>query len=315
MRKVWLSIIISLVLCIAYLPALALADTQVHTEAAIVQSVSFRDKPSASSNVYRYLRAGESVIVLDKVNAYWYHVQDAQGKIGYVSTMDKYIKITSNAVVVNSVNLRPQPTTSSTRIRLLARGEKLLVLEKMNAYWYRAVDANGTMGYVSTSATYLRTDFSVTGLILPLSEQIENVIQAGMKYLGTPYEFGSSRYDTSTFDCSDFVKQAFREGAGVTLPGDSRAQGDYVKNNGPVTTDWHQLKRGDLMFFMSYAGSRPSDYASIDKSTQTITHVGIYLGDGQILQTYSVASGGVRIDTVAGSQWENRFLFGGSVLK
>ncbi|WP_176220814.1 C40 family peptidase [Cohnella massiliensis] len=143
----------------------------------------------------------------------------------------------------------------------------------------------------------------------------QNIINKGLKYLGTPYEFGSSRSNTRTFDCSDFVRQAYKEGAGITLPPDSRSQGAYVKNNGYYTTNWRDLKPGDIMFFMSYKGSKDSDYKGIDKSKERITHNGIYLGNGKILQTYSVKSGGVRIDSIAGTQWEKRFLFGGSVLK
>src|SRR5262245_39932339 len=36
------------------------------------------------------------------------------------------------------------------------------------------------------------------------SDEIEKVIADGMKYLGTPYEFGSDRSTSKTFDCSDF---------------------------------------------------------------------------------------------------------------
>lgn len=144
---------------------------------------------------------------------------------------------------------------------------------------------------------------------------IERIIQSGMKYLGTPYEFGSNRSTVTTFDCSDFVRQAFKEGAGVTLPADSRKQADYVKNIGETTTNWRNLKPGDLMFFMSYEGSKKSDYNGINKANQRITHDGIYLGDGKILHTYSKTSGGVRVDTIEGKHWEYRFVMGGSAIK
>ncbi|BCG60440.1 C40 family peptidase [Paenibacillus sp. URB8-2] len=142
----------------------------------------------------------------------------------------------------------------------------------------------------------------------------ENVINSGMKYLGTPYEFGSSRSNTQTFDCSDFVRQAYKEGTGVTIPPDSRKQGAYVKENGSHTKNWQELKPGDIMFFMSYRGNNESSYTGIDKNTARITHNGIYLGNGKILHTYSKKSGGVRIDNIPGTQWEKRFLFGGSTL-
>lgn len=183
-----------------------------------------------------------------------------------------------------------------------------------------------TMALVLISATISLSPFGIdrihaSGATLPTAQASatsvrENVITQGMKYLGTPYEFGSSRSDTSTFDCSDFVRQAYLEGAEIKLPADSRGQGTYVKDNGAYTKKiWSNLKRGDLMFFMSYHGSKPTDYSGIDKSTARITHVGIYLGEGKVLHTYSAASGGVRVDNMEGRHWEYRFLFGGSVLK
>jgi cell wall-associated NlpC family hydrolase len=146
------------------------------------------------------------------------------------------------------------------------------------------------------------------------NESIEKVISAGLKFTGTPYEFGSNRSTTTTFDCSDFVRWIFRETLDITLPADSRQQGSYVKENGTAETDWHNLKRGDLMFFMSYKGSKEASYKGFDKSEQRITHVAIYMGDGKIMHTYSNASGGVHVGDFAGTAWEYRFLFGGSVL-
>ncbi|MCL6606107.1 MAG: C40 family peptidase [Paenibacillus sp.] len=164
------------------------------------------------------------------------------------------------------------------------------------------------------NSTYAANELSVQSTATASTPR-DKVINQGLNYLGTPYEFGSSRSNTKTFDCSDFVRQAYLEGAGIKLPADSRTQGAYIKKNGTYTTNWRNLKPGDIMFFMSYRGSKDSDYKGINKNTARITHNGIYLGNGKILQTYSIKSGGVRIDTIEGTQWERRFLFGGSVLK
>lgn len=146
------------------------------------------------------------------------------------------------------------------------------------------------------------------------SAKIEKVISLGYKYKGTPYEFGSNRSTTTTFDCSDFVKHIFKKAAGITIPGSSATQASYVKRNSTVKTSWSNLKRGDLVFFMSYHGSSKSSYAKLNKSKQKVTHVALYLGDGKVLHTYSKKSGGVRVDSIKGTQWEYRMLFGGSVL-
>lgn len=239
----------------------------------------------------------------------------------------------SDAVIVSSVNFRSQPSTSSKSYGFLKAGEKVDIISKVNSYWYKVQDDQGRTGYVSTSSKYIKTSGTVSGGtsgsgssssntgsgsgssgVSNSSSVRDRIISAGKKYLGTPYEFGSDRSNTRTFDCSDFVRQAFKDGAGITLPSDSRQQGAYVKSLGHTTTNWRDLQPGDLMFFMSYKGTNASAYPS-NKSGQTITHVGIYLGNGQILHTYSKDSGGVRIDSIAGKHWENRFIFGGSALK
>jgi len=305
-----------LMMMCAFVPAAAMAEESVTTKAEIQSSVSFRDLPTTSSNVMRYLKTGETVTVLDWPTPNWLYVQDAQGVTGYVSSSSKYIAMTSNAKVIYGVNFRTQPSTEGSKvIRMLSKGEEINVLEQVNDNWYKVQDQSGTVGYVSSGSKYLVTDFSVTKPVLPLSDRIEAVIAAASAYMGTPYEFGSTRYDTTTFDCSDLVLQAVWDATKTTVPSDSASQGSYVRSLGPVSMDWTKLQRGDLMFFSSYKGSKASDYAGVNPLTEEITHVGIYLGDGMLLHTYSPESGGVRIDSIAGKQWDNRFLYGGSALQ
>ncbi|MBY9077043.1 C40 family peptidase [Paenibacillus sp. HN-1] len=223
-------------------------------------------------------------------------------------------------VIESTVRLRSEPSVSKgTVLGYLRKGDSVAILEKSNSYFYKVRTADGDIGYVSSQDQYISVSRTsppapAPSQEPPASSTIETVIARGMSYLGTPYEYGSSRSDTSTFDCSDFVRQAYLEGANIKLPADSRQQGAWVRSNSTAVTDVSKLKRGDLMFFMSYRGSSASAYAGIDKSAQTITHVAIYLGDGQILHTYSASSGGVRVDQLSAS-WMNRFMFGGSVIR
>ncbi|GAB2675769.1 C40 family peptidase [Paenibacillus thermoaerophilus] len=146
------------------------------------------------------------------------------------------------------------------------------------------------------------------------SSRANKLFTVAKKYLGTPYEFGSNRNNTKTFDCSDFVRHVYKEALGITLPSTSATQATYVKKKGATTTNWRNLKPGDLMFFMSYKGTSASAYKGIDKSKQRITHVAIYMGNGKMIHTYSKQSGGVRIDSIAGKHWEYRFVFGGTAM-
>ncbi|WP_054958635.1 C40 family peptidase [Paenibacillus dakarensis] len=222
-----------------------------------------------------------------------------------------------------NVNMRSLPSTSGKIVAKIKKGEKVQIIAKSSSKWYQVKTSAGKQGYASSK--YIKVLSSSNqgsggsssngneNSNTSSSAVIEKVIQTGMKYLGTPYEYGSDRNTTTTFDCSDFVRQAYLEGAGIKLPSNSRTQGAWIKEKGTDVSKLSELKRGDLVFFMSYKGSSSSDYAGVDKSKERITHVAIYLGDNKLLHTYSQKSGGVLVGDFS-SSWKNRFLFGGSVL-
>ncbi|MEI0735937.1 hypothetical protein VQ056_03455 [Paenibacillus sp. JTLBN-2024] len=93
------------------------------------------------------------------------------------------------------------------------------------------------------------------------SAAIEKVIQTGMKYLGTPYEFGSNRNTTTTFDSLRFHPPNFqgrgRTGASCRFP----PAGSLDQRKSTPVYDVGGLKRGDILFFMSYRGSSSAAYS------------------------------------------------------
>lgn len=319
----------------------AYASAAASAQSAVIEaSVRLRTAPSTDSRVLTYLQRGEQVVILEQTNRYWYKVQRADGTVGYTSTSDQYLSLVPSSsgtgTILAGVNLRNAPSASNSRvIRLLKKGEQVSVLEESNSYFYKVATSTGETGYVSSSSQYISLSGGVPAAPAPApspspppspgpapvptpgqpaSQQIERVINAGMKYLGTPYEYGSNRNSTATFDCSAFIRQMFMDGMNLTLPSDSRKQGDWIKANSSTVNSISGLKRGDLVFFMSYKGTSASAYAGVNKSNERITHVAMYLGNGQLLHTYSQASGGVKLDKLDG-HWVHRFLFGGSVVQ
>lgn len=87
------------------------------------------------------------------------------------------------------------------------------------------------------------------------------LVQAGFQMIGVKYRFGGS--GGSGFDCSGLVKNLFSR-FNIDLPRSSREQ---FQQGQQVPRD--ELKPGDLVFFSS-GGSQP-------------THVGIYVGNNQML--------------------------------
>lgn len=93
-----------------------------------------------------------------------------------------------------------------------------------------------------------------------------DVVALARQYLGTPYVWGGADPATG-FDCSGLVQWVYGR-LGVALPRTAQAQYDATAR---LTPD--QLQLGDLVFFaQTYADA-----------TSWITHVGIYVGDGRMI--------------------------------
>ncbi|OAB42235.1 hypothetical protein PGLA_13080 [Paenibacillus glacialis] len=144
---------------------------------------------------------------------------------------------------------------------------------------------------------------------------VESLIKSAESFIGTPYVYGSDRTEPSTFDCSDYTRWVFMTSLGMDLPWDSRSQAAYVNAfSKKKYTSLKEAQRGDLLFFSSYRGDNASDYANLEPSEKTITHVAIYMGNGKIIHSPSKNSGGVHIGELTWRQLNNRFISGGNIL-
>ncbi|EOB2224045.1 invasion associated endopeptidase [Listeria monocytogenes] len=109
------------------------------------------------------------------------------------------------------------------------------------------------------------------------------IIAEAQKHLGKAYSWGGN--GPTTFDCSGYTKYVFAK-AGISLPRTSGAQ--YAST---TRISESQAKSGDLVFF---------DYGS------GISHVGIYVGNGQMI---NAQDNGVKYDNIHGSGW-GKYLVG-----
>lgn len=113
----------------------------------------------------------------------------------------------------------------------------------------------------------------------------ELVLRA-LTLLGVNYKFGGNSPDVG-LDCSGLVRHVFSEAIGVVLP---RRSEEISRNGAPV--DQTELKPGDLVFFNTLR--------------RAFSHVGIYIGNGQFVHAPS-SGGSVRVESMAGSYWTQRF--------
>lgn len=116
------------------------------------------------------------------------------------------------------------------------------------------------------------------------------IVQHAADYLGTPYRNGGTT--SNGLDCSGLTFAVYRS-FGIQLP---RASRDQARVGDPVPRD--DLAVGDLVFFGS--GS-------------SVTHVGIYAGDGEFIHA-STRARSVRFDRLDNKYFRNRYVTARRVL-
>ncbi len=112
-------------------------------------------------------------------------------------------------------------------------------------------------------------------------------IQLGMilqRQLGKPYA-GRSKWEEG-IDCSQYIRDAFREFNGLQLPrtvAEQFAQGTDVARS--------RLRFGDLIFFRT--------------NRERVSHVGVYIGFNEFIHVSS--SNGVTINNLSEKYWASAF--------
>lgn len=108
------------------------------------------------------------------------------------------------------------------------------------------------------------------------------IVSTARKYVGTPYVWGGTT--PSGFDCSGFVQYVFAQ-HGINLP---RTSSEMYEMGTPVSDP----QAGDLVFFSTYEPG--------------VSHVGIYLGNGQFIS--STSSSGVQIVSMDNPYWASCYI-------
>jgi len=292
------------------LVSLAVAATAFASPATVERSVNFRSAPSTSSKVYQNLKPGTSIEVLSQVNAYWLKVK-VNGKEGYLSpnyiTYDSHdshnpgdsnASVTKEAVTSGYVNFRSGPSTSSKVQQNLKPGTPVRVLEEVNAYWLK-VEVGGKTGYLSPKyITYTggqqpspspAPSPSPTPDPAPAPSAVAaRIIQHAKDLEGiTHYAYGVNQAP-KLLDCSAMVKYVFGL-EGIKLKWGTR----YLKDSGTYVPRG-ELKAGDLVLLRV-------------GSSSSIGHVGIYMGNGQMIHN-SPSADGIEISSIETGYWSSRYV-------
>jgi hypothetical protein len=124
-------------------------------------------------------------------------------------------------------------------------------------------------------------------LFLSSSAAFADVVDFAANLIGRPYVWGAE--GPTSFDCSGLTQFVFQE-FGIELPRRAISQSKIGDSTG------RRLQRGDLVFF------------STDSRQSLVTHVGLYEGDGVMINA-SKRHGRVRRDDLSEPYWVERFMF------
>lgn len=122
------------------------------------------------------------------------------------------------------------------------------------------------------------------------SGTVQSLLREVDRWYGTPYVYGGST--KSGTDCSGFTQAVYRS-VGVEIPRRASRQAAAARN-----VPRGSLRSGDLVFF--------------NTSGPGISHVGIYLGDGNF--AHAATSRGVVRESMSHPYYTTRFVQGGRFL-
>lgn len=228
-------------------------------------AVNLRTGAGTGNAIIATVGEGTALIVEADTGSGWYKV-NYDGESGYMSadylSFSETMDLTAQGWVDGSdVRMRAEAGTDSEIVRVTTYGESVEILG-VDGEWYK-VSAGGKTGYIRGDyVSFTEPDPSQAPAAGSIGEQI---VAFAEQFLGTPYVWAGS--SPSGFDCSGFVSYVFKN-FGYTV---NRTAASMYTNG--VAVDKSELQVGDAVFFAS--------------SSESIGHVGIYIGDGEFIHSSS----------------------------
>ena len=181
------------------------------------------------------------------------------------------------SITSETVNINKSLDTEEVLLTAEA-GNAYEVLEDMGGGWLK-VRVNDTEGYLPMAENVQLEEVDAEELAQIQQEAIESsqsyrrqrLVDFALQFVGGRYMYGGTDPHVGV-DCSGFTRYVLQYGAGVTLNRSSRGQ---ASQGVPVSAD--QMQPGDLLF---YGGS-----------VNSIDHVAMYIGNGQVVHASTERTG------------------------
>ena len=290
-----LFIAIATVLTLMAVPAAAAYEA--YGAATVTASIlNIRSGPDTSYSRVGFIARNSRLVILEKGSGNWYKI-NYQGTEGYVHkdylkdvlTVENFNatgKITASGVRVRSI-----PSTDGSILTVLSRGTSVQVIG-INKGWYKVItgditgyvrsdlmtisgapaSANVTSSNTSSNSSNSSSSSSSSGSSSSSNSSVgQQIADLAKSFVGYRYVYGEES-PSKGFDCSGLVYYCYGQ-FGYKL---ARTASKQYANHGTSVAK-SDLRAGDLVFFSS--------------SGNGVTHVGIYIGNGDFVHASTSKTG------------------------
>lgn len=233
-------------------------------------TLKVRMEPSTDAKVLGLVPDGDTLAVTEEV-AGWVKVVTAEGE-GYVST--DYVEVYTKNVEAESIQEEQARLAKEAEERRLAQeaAKQELARTKASAASSKSEASAAAVQSTSSAQPVTASSGNDTSADAPVENQTaavsslgNQIADYGLQFVGNPYVYGGTSL-TNGADCSGFVMSVYQH-FGISLPRTSGEQGQ----SGSAVSGLANAVPGDLIW---YSG-----------------HIGIYIGNGQIVHASNAADG------------------------
>jgi cell wall-associated NlpC family hydrolase len=243
------------------------------------------------SQVVKEIQPGEELVMASYDDKFGYFITAESFHIGHV-LMDRTVRKTTENISYGMSNITRVLTNGENKL-VLVKGEAVSVKNFQNGQ-FEIVDENMVSYFVEeTAVTLFRTlEEASRAAERGSGAAIAKILDAAYREIGKPYVYAAA--GPNAYDCSGFTYYLFKTELGITIPRTSYSQG-----SAGVKVEKSQLVPGDLVFF--------------NTTGRGISHVGLYIGDGNMIHASS-GKRQVRIDNINSGYYSQRYVTGRRVI-